>query len=347
MNTYKQLINNQDNFTKISEINYTEILRYNASPPFVTIGIPTFNRAPLLKQAIDSALNQKTNIKFEVLIVDNNPNRNDETEQIMLTLSNHKNISYYKNNKNIGLVGNWNRIYELAKGTWVVMLHDDDLLFNDYIEIMFSKVIPKLKEENIAIQPTWVKQGGENIAIHKISRNKHTMKALKIAENDFYWGNLVGAPIGFCIKKDIMIKFGGFSYDNYPNIDRLFFLRYSIKFPLYRLYGYPLAIYRICENSCCHIETLRQSIRNHKSLISILLSTQSKHKRIFITLYLQYTSNEMLKSWLSAYKITNINILKEMQLLELKPLPILHKLISKVIGKILYLNRGLRKRKII
>ena len=43
--------------------------------------------------------------------------------------------------KNIGMIGNWNRLYTLARGEWVVMLHDDDLLYNDYLSILFNKYI--------------------------------------------------------------------------------------------------------------------------------------------------------------------------------------------------------------
>lgn len=341
MNTYKQLTENQDNFSRISQINYTEILSYNDSSPLVTIGIPTYNRAHLLKQAVESSLNQRTDIKFEILIVDNNPKRNDETEQTMLTFSNHTNISYYKNEENIGLVGNWNRIYQLAKGTWVVMLHDDDLLFYDYLETMFTQVIPQIGKENVAIVPNYKTQEGKEILLNKVYRNKIRIKALKITENDFCWKNIIGAPVGLCLRKDIMLKFGGFSYENFPNMDRLFFFRYAQKYPMYKLQGYPLAIYRILNNSCTRTEVLRQTIENHINFITILLSNKNSLKKKIYSILLQHTSIKILKGWSKTFKL-EIDIPEEMKRLNLKELNIIKKTLSRCLEKYFQLNIKIR-----
>ena len=51
--------------------------------PQYTIAIPTFNRVDLLKLAIDSAVNQDDFSDYEILVVDNNPERDDATELLM------------------------------------------------------------------------------------------------------------------------------------------------------------------------------------------------------------------------------------------------------------------------
>lgn len=65
--------------------------------------------------------------------MDNNPERGCETEKLMMSYSNNPMISYYKNADNLGMVGNWNRLFTLAKGKYVVMLHDDDLLLPTFL----------------------------------------------------------------------------------------------------------------------------------------------------------------------------------------------------------------------
>ena len=75
-------------------------------------------------------MQQKTNIPFNILIVDNDPQRNCETEELIDSFNN-QNISYYKNSENIGATGNWNKLFELADTEFVTMLHDDDLLEED------------------------------------------------------------------------------------------------------------------------------------------------------------------------------------------------------------------------
>ena len=53
-----------------------------------------------MKEAVDSALNQIGFDEYDVIVVDNDPDRDDETEKLMLNYNNPK-LSYYKNMKNI------------------------------------------------------------------------------------------------------------------------------------------------------------------------------------------------------------------------------------------------------
>ena len=96
-----------------------------------TIAIPTYKRANLLKEAIESCLIQKTTTPFAIIVVDNNPERECETEQLLREYNPIPNLSYYKNTENVGMTGNWNKLFELAQTDFVVMLHDDDLLYDD------------------------------------------------------------------------------------------------------------------------------------------------------------------------------------------------------------------------
>lgn len=73
--------------------------------PEVTIAIPTYNRASLLKEAIQSVLNQ-TYKDFELLICDNTST--DNTEGVVSTFSDPR-IKYHKNKNNIGMMNNWNK----------------------------------------------------------------------------------------------------------------------------------------------------------------------------------------------------------------------------------------------
>lgn len=53
-------------------------------------------------------------------------------------------ITYYKNKRNLGLFGNLNQCLKLAKGKWVCILHDDDILLPNYLSTMALAV------ENVA-----------------------------------------------------------------------------------------------------------------------------------------------------------------------------------------------------
>ena len=106
--------------------------------PLVTIGIPTYNRADgYLKGAIQCALDQ-TYSNIEILISDNCST--DNTESLVKNFTDDR-IKYIKHEKNIGAANNFNYCVLNAKGDYFLLLHDDDLIDNDFIEtcINFSK----------------------------------------------------------------------------------------------------------------------------------------------------------------------------------------------------------------
>ena len=94
--------------------------------PLVSIIIPTYNRAALLKEAIDSALAQ-TYRNLEVVVADNAST--DDTQAVCTGYANDPRVRYFKNSANIGMVGNWRKaLLEHATGEWFLLLSDDDLL---------------------------------------------------------------------------------------------------------------------------------------------------------------------------------------------------------------------------
>jgi hypothetical protein len=54
--------------------------------PAVTIAIPTYKRPEFIKCAIDSALSQEKFDNYEVVVVDNDPERGTETEKLFVQL---------------------------------------------------------------------------------------------------------------------------------------------------------------------------------------------------------------------------------------------------------------------
>src|SRR3989338_5944877 len=98
--------------------------------PKVTIAIPTYNRAKLLSQAIESVLVQ-TYKDFELLISDNAST--DETNNVVTSFKDPR-IRYHRNRKNIGMMSNWNKCVELAQGKYLMILGDDDKLYPYFIK---------------------------------------------------------------------------------------------------------------------------------------------------------------------------------------------------------------------
>ena len=107
--------------------------------PTVSILIPTYNYARYLDEAIQSVLNQ-TFQNFEMIIVDDQST--DNTDQVVQKYLSDPRISYIKNPKNLGLVGNFNQCLEYAKGSYIKFLLADDklefTLLEKFVKLMDS-----------------------------------------------------------------------------------------------------------------------------------------------------------------------------------------------------------------
>lgn len=106
--------------------------------PWITVLIPTYRRVDMLEEALNSVFDQWcVDFFWDILVLDNEPDDGEEndTERLIRRLDN-KRITYYRNSKNIRPGDNFNRGFLLARGTWVMMLHDDDLLVSNALRTM-------------------------------------------------------------------------------------------------------------------------------------------------------------------------------------------------------------------
>ncbi len=92
--------------------------------PEVSVCIPTYNRARLLREAMESVLTQSFE-DFELIICDNASE--DETESVVKSFSDRR-IRYFRNPHNLGHRENCNRCLHLARGSYIAILPDDDMM---------------------------------------------------------------------------------------------------------------------------------------------------------------------------------------------------------------------------
>jgi glycosyltransferase involved in cell wall biosynthesis len=114
-----------------------------------SIIIPVKNRARTIKDAIDSALAQRTDFKYNVIVVNNHSI--DGTTEIIKSLvtDNNKVIHHIPQSKELGIGGCWNEAIEHQKcGRFSVQLDSDDIYFN---ENTLQKIIDKFYEEKCAM----------------------------------------------------------------------------------------------------------------------------------------------------------------------------------------------------
>jgi glycosyltransferase involved in cell wall biosynthesis len=221
-----------DNFAKTSSIESILIKgNLEKEKPFITILIPTYRRADLLKEAIDSALDQYEFDDYEIIILDNDPTRNNDTEKLLEKYDNEK-IFYYKNMENLGIAGNWNRILLLARSLWIVFLHDDDIMSPYFL----SSCVHYLSDSNIAILK--FQCFVFSIEYPQFSRYEHHEKITlrkKLALKDFILGCPVGSPSNGVYNKTVVVKMGGFNSDFFPAFEYVLSARCAEKYMVHTM----------------------------------------------------------------------------------------------------------------
>jgi glycosyltransferase involved in cell wall biosynthesis len=98
--------------------------------PLITIGIPTRNRASMVKDCVASALAQ-TYRNIEVLVCDNASS--DDTIDTLKSIGD-KRLHLVSNPVDVGMVKNFARCIEEAKGDYLVLASDDNLLEPEFLE---------------------------------------------------------------------------------------------------------------------------------------------------------------------------------------------------------------------
>lgn len=119
--------------------------KHRNPPPLVTIILPTYKRPELLKQALESALNQVDFEDYQIIIADNEGTdirMETETARLVSCYQDEK-ILYYRHEKTI----NYKMDYaaRLSRSKWICFLHDDDILASNHLYVM-SRIVQKHKD---------------------------------------------------------------------------------------------------------------------------------------------------------------------------------------------------------
>jgi glycosyltransferase involved in cell wall biosynthesis len=106
-----------------------------STAPKVSVLIPTYNYAYCIDEAVQSVLDQ-TYTDFELIVIDDCSK--DNTDEVMQKYLSDPRITYLTNEKNLGLVGNWNKCLSLATGEYIKLLCADDKFRADLLEKMVT-----------------------------------------------------------------------------------------------------------------------------------------------------------------------------------------------------------------
>lgn len=137
--------NKKDFYSKFTHQSILCQGRHWEKNPLVTILITTYKRPELLRQSLESALNQKGFDDYQILIADNEGRPIEEetpTERVVKDYQSDK-VIYYRHSQEVPYKSD--SAARLAKSKWIVFLHDDDILAENHLAVMTS-IVKKHKE---------------------------------------------------------------------------------------------------------------------------------------------------------------------------------------------------------
>jgi glycosyltransferase involved in cell wall biosynthesis len=297
--------------------------------PLVSICIPVYNGEKYLRECLDSAVKQ-TYRNTEIIIVD------DGSGDMTLTIAqeyaaNDSRVKIFVNEKNLGLVGNWNHSIRLSKGKWIKFLFQDDYIAENMIE----KMMQHASEENKFIVCNRAFVFSEEVSevtrnLYSYSINIDLGKIFSLTSPSFIsaekigrmipvwrWSNFIGEPTVTLFQKSIVDDIGYFSDTLAQICDLEYWLRASSNYGMFYI-PETLASFRVHDMSASnanrktrrelvdsivilyefcygkHFSKFRKGISQYQKLKLKLLLKRQVHR---LQLYLKSNTDENTRAY--------------------------------------------------
>lgn len=227
----------------------------NAFEVEASVIIPVKNRKETIASAVMSALEQKSNFPFNVLVIDNHSN--DGTTEIVERISNSENrlVHIIPGQKDLKIGGCWNAaVQHQLCGRFAVQLDSDDQYLNEY---SLQKIVDKFYEEKCAMVIGSYKLTDFNFNEIPPGVINHREWTAKNGHNNALRVNGLGAPRAFYTPVIREIKFPNVSYGE----DYAVGLAISREYKIGRIYE-PVYICRRWEGNTDASLTIEQQNAN-------------------------------------------------------------------------------------
>jgi len=191
----------------------------NVESPFFAVVIPTYNRASLITETINSVLNQKF-FDFELIIVDDGST--DDTEAVVASFKD-KRIKFIKKlNQERGAARNYGILHSSSQ--YVTFCDSDDLLYSDYLQNAYETIC-KYKSEVPWLHLSYEKKRSDGKALK-----------MSIDPSNYIVSLAKGNPLscmGVFVKRDVIVK-NLFNEDRYlaGSEDWELWIRLASKYPI-------------------------------------------------------------------------------------------------------------------
>lgn len=193
--------------------------------PFFSVIVPAYNSEKYIEKTLLSLLNQSLR-DYEIIVIDDGST--DNTDKI---LNKYKSEIAYIRQPNQGPAVARNAGVEIASGKYIVSFDSDDLLYPFALEV-YSRVIKHFKDPPFIFSRMHYFVENEEIPVTRLFNKIDCIKHL----NFFKKQSTVGlSNSNMIIKKESLIKAGGYEYGSYNFDDRCLAFRLGIESPLIQI----------------------------------------------------------------------------------------------------------------
>ncbi len=255
---------------------------HDATRPLVSIAVPTFRRAAMLVDTLRSCVEQDFTEPFEIVVVDNDP-ESETWRHVVQAIPELEstNFRYLVNAENVGMFCNFNRCIEVARGEWLTIINDDDLLDPPFLTTMFQTIRRRQGVDGIICRKAFVDERENAVPVGTAKRVERQIllewnflgrTVRRIRAGKFFWGAILGNGAGFLFRRELALTMGGFYPEEFPASDYWFFARFSKLYGLWQ-HRSALARVRIAENETAKPDTVKSGLRWGSRLQAALIGT--------------------------------------------------------------------------
>lgn len=238
--------------------------------PLISICIPSYNGSATIIDTINSVLTQSLT-DFEIIV--NDDCSSDDTIELVKALNDDR-IHIYKNDKNLGAVNNCNKALEYAKGKYLKILMQDDILEKEHLE----KSIEIMEKDSSIMMTTCqshiINEQNKVISSRKRYKRDTIFDGAQYSKKSLRGRNIFGEPSLICFRREV--------YDKGLRFDSSFKFNFDWDFAIgvveYGKIAYiatPLASFRISTTSISG----NYYLKNKKLIYDESVRLLQKHKK--------------------------------------------------------------------
>jgi glycosyltransferase involved in cell wall biosynthesis len=196
--------------------------------PFFSVVLPVFNGEKYLRQSIESVLSQDE-ADFELIIWDDHSN--DESPLIVGSYEDPR-LRYFANSKNLGLFKTLNLGIKEAKGEWIRLWSQDDVMKSNCLrsEAAFIQKYPVVGMVYCAVDT--IDESGNTTLPAPWDPTPDIVDSELAAQIMFFHGSIAGNIANVLLRRDVLTDVGLFDEDMKISADFEMWVRISSTYPL-------------------------------------------------------------------------------------------------------------------